>query len=370
VRVELAVRLARDLGLLDPALVREVTAGVASDDDLCTVHDRAYVDVVRSASLDPKAFGVSHGLGTEDDPVFRGMHEASAHVVGASLAAVRAVWSGESEHAVNLAGGLHHAMRASASGFCIYNDAAAAVAWALANGAERVAYVDVDVHHGDGVERLFWDEPRVLTISLHESPRTLFPGTGWPTDVGGVEAEGTAVNVALPPGTADEGWLRAFDSVVPRLLAAFRPSLLVSQHGCDSHFLDPLAHLALTVDGQRETYAAVHRLAHEHAGGRWVALGGGGYEHVEVVPRAWAHLVGEVVHRPVDPATLVPQGWRAYVLERLGRSGPARMTDGRTPVLRPWSAGHDADNDLLDRAVDATRRAVFPLHGLDPHLDL
>jgi acetoin utilization protein AcuC len=372
VRVELAVRLARDLGLLDPEAVREIAAPTATDAELFLVHDPEYVEIVRRLARDPRpgTGDPGHGLGTADDPVFAGMHEASAHVVGASLAAVRAVWSGQSMHGVNLAGGLHHAMRRSASGFCIYNDAAAAVRWALDAGAERVAYVDVDVHHGDGVERAFWDDPRVLTVSLHESPHTLFPGTGFPTDIGGLHAEGTAVNVALPPGTGDDGWLRAFDAVVPALLNAFGPSLLVTQHGCDSHFLDPLAHLTLTVDGQRASYAALHALAHEHAGGRWVALGGGGYEHVEVVPRAWAHLVGEIVHRPVDPTTAVPASWREYVLARLGRASPGRMTDGATPVLRRWSDGFDPDGDLLDRSVDATRRAVFPLHGLDAALDL
>ena len=181
----------------------------------------------------------------------------------------------------------------AASGFCVYNDAAVAIAWALAAGAERVAYVDVDVHHGDGVEAAFWDDPRVLTISLHESGRYLFPGTGSPNDVGGPGAEGRAVNVALPPGTGDDGWLRAFHAVVPPLLERFDPQLLVTQHGCDSHALDPLAHLELSVDGQRATYAALHDLAHRYAGGRWVALGGGGYALVQVVPRAWAHLVGD-----------------------------------------------------------------------------
>jgi acetoin utilization protein AcuC len=365
VRVELAVRLCRDLGLLDPPDVLQLTPTIASDDELAMVHDRDYIDVVRRGLADAR-----FGLGTSDDPVFDGMHEASARVVGASLAAVRAVWSGQVEHAVNLAGGLHHAMRGSASGFCVYNDPAAVVAWALAAGAQRVAYVDVDVHHGDGVERAFWDDPRVLTISLHESPRTLFPGTGYPSDVGGAGAPGCAVNVALPPGTADDDWLRAFDSVVPALLAAFDPQLLVSQHGCDSHFLDPLAHLALTVDGQRAAAAALHRLAHERTQGRWVALGGGGYEHVEVVPRTWAHLVGEVVHRPVDPRTAIPDSWQAYVQNRLGRAGPGRMTDGREPVLRRWADGHDPEHDPLDRTVDATRRAVLPLHGLDPDRDL
>lgn len=369
IRVELAMQLIRDFGLLDQPNVHELGAVHAADEDLLRVHSAEYLAAVRRAGESGDA-DLEHGLGTPDDPCFLDMHDASALVVGASLAAVQAVWDGSSDHAINLAGGLHHAMREAASGFCVYNDVAASIAWALDHDAERVAYVDVDVHHGDGVERIFWDDPRVLTISLHESPRTLFPGTGYPQDVGGKGAEGSAVNVALPPGTGDDGWLRAFDAVVPQLVAQFRPQLLVTQHGCDTHALDPLANLALTVDGQRASYARLHELAHQHTGGRWLAVGGGGYEHVLVVPRAWTHLVAEVVGRPIAPETAVPASWTAHVKERLGRVAPALMSDGRTPRPRAWAAGHAPDVDALDRAIDASRRAVFPLHGLDPYLDL
>ncbi len=198
------------------------------------------------------------------------MHEASALVAGATLAAAAAMWSGQAAHGANVAGGLHHAMRRAASGFCIYNDPAIAIRWLLEQGAARIGYVDIDVHHGDGVQAAFYDDPRVLTISLHEHPVTLFPGTGLPGETGGPQAEGTAVNVALPAGTGDAGWLRAFHAVVPPLLRAFRPDILVSQHGCDTHRLDPLAHLELTVDGQRAAHQALHELAHEVAGGRWL----------------------------------------------------------------------------------------------------
>jgi acetoin utilization protein AcuC len=231
------------------------------------------------------------------------MHHAAAHIVGASLEAFRRVWAGESLHAANITGGLHHAMRDRASGFCIYNDVAVGIQQLLDQGAQRVAYVDVDVHHGDGVERIFWDDPRVLTISLHETGQMLFPGTGFPRDLGGPEALGTAVNVALPPGTGDGGWLRAFHAVVPDLLREFAPEVLVTQHGCDSHVEDPLAHLSLTVDGQRAAYLALHDLAHEVCAGRWVATGGGGYALVEVVPRSWTHLLAIVGGRPLDPLT-------------------------------------------------------------------
>src|SRR5690606_7692692 len=170
-----------------------------------------------------------------------------------------------------------------ASGFCVYNDAALAIHALLEAGAERVAYVDVDAHHGDGVERVFWDEPRVLTVSVHESGRTLFPGTGYAQDCGGPAARGTAVNLALPAGTATDGWARAIEAVVPAVVRAFEPDAIVSQHGCDAHAVDPLTNLRVSVDGLRWAVRLLHELAHEVTGGKWLALGGGGYAVVDVV---------------------------------------------------------------------------------------
>jgi acetoin utilization protein AcuC len=363
VRVDLTMRLAAELGVTGGRL-RMVDAPFATLDQIATVHDAELIEAVERCGRTNRA-EVLLGLGTDDNPVFPGMHEAAAHVVGASLEAFRQVWSGESAHAANVTGGLHHAMRDRASGFCVYNDVAIGIQWLLDQGAERVAYVDVDVHHGDGVEQIFWDDPRVLTVSLHETGQMLFPGTGFPEDLGGEGAEGTAVNVALPPGTADAGWLRAFHAVVPDLVREFAPDVLVTQHGCDSHAADPLAHLMLSVDGQRAAYVALHELAHETAGGRWVATGGGGYALVEVVPRAWTHLLAIVGGAPLDPLTETPEAWRAFVRERTGVVAPTTLTDGRTPGYRPWSDGYDPDT-WLDRAVHATRKAVFPLHGLDP----
>ncbi len=368
-RVDLTMRLAGELGVVRRGAAGQglpvVDAPVASDELLLTVHDEAFVEAVQRTSEAPDRPDFEHGLGTEDNPAFKGMHHASAHIVGASVEAARRVWSGEVVHAANITGGLHHAMPGKASGFCVYNDAAVAIQWLLDNGAERVAYVDVDVHHGDGVETIFYDEPRVMTVSLHETGQMLFPGTGFPDATGGQDAEGTAVNVALPPGTADAGWLRAFHAVVPPLLHEFAPDVPVTQHGCDSHAEDPLAHLMLTVDGQRASYLALHDLAHEVCGGRWVACGGGGYAVVDVVPRAWTHLLAIVAGSPLAPETEIPEGWAEYVLHLLGQRGPMRMTDGRAPVYRDWREGYDPDA-WLDRAVNATRTAVFPLHGLDP----
>jgi acetoin utilization protein AcuC len=363
VRVDLTMRLATELGVLEG--LRAVPAPMADEDLIATVHEPALIEAVQRMSARPGPGEELRGLGTDDNPVFTGMHGAAAHVVGASVEAFRQVWTDQSRHSVNIAGGLHHAMRDRASGFCIYNDVAIGIQWLLDNGAEKVAYVDVDVHHGDGVEAIFWDDPRVLTISLHESGQFLFPGTGFAEDTGGPDALGTAVNVALPPGTGDAGWLRAFHAVVPALVREFAPDVLVTQHGCDSHADDPLADLTLSVDGQRAAYLGLHALAHEVCDGRWVATGGGGYALVQVVPRAWTHLLATVAGHPLDPETAIPAAWTEHVRELLGVTGPARLTDGREPSYRPWEEGYDPDS-WLDRQVHSTRTALFPLHGLDP----
>jgi len=365
VRVELTIELARALGVLDGPGVLVQRPEPATDAELEFVHDPGYIVAVRLAGRGqlPAQRARLFGLGTEDDPIFTGMHEASALVAGATLAAARATWTGTAQHGASIAGGLHHAMRASASGFCVYNDPAIAIAWLLAAGAERVAYVDVDVHHGDGVQAAFYNDPRVLTISLHETPAQLFPGTGRPSETGGPAAAGSAVNVALPAGTRDAGWLRAFHAIVPPLLRTFSPQILVSQHGCDTHWLDPLADLQLSIDAQRVAHAAVHQLAHETAGGRWLLTGGGGYELVQVVPRTWTHLLAEAAGRPIDPRAATPDSWRDYVTSRTGRQAPELMTEGSEPAYASFDSGYDPA-DPLDQAILATRAAVFPEHGL------
>ncbi|MEJ7757564.1 MAG: acetoin utilization protein AcuC [Nocardioidaceae bacterium] len=364
IRLELTMRLARDLGVIDGDEMVEVGAEAADDDTLATVHTPEYVDAVR-AVRGPADTNLMLGLGTADNPTFAHMHRASALVAGASIEAARRVWTGQALHAVNVSGGLHHAMPGLASGFCIYNDVALAISWLLANGAQRVAYIDVDAHHGDGVQEIFYHDPRVLTVSIHEGPQTLFPGTGLPTEVGGEGAEGSSVNIALPPGTADAGWLRAFHAVVPQVVAAFKPDIIVSQQGCDSHMDDPLTHLMLSVDGQRASYLAICDLADQVCGGRWVATGGGGYSVLDVVPRAWTHLLSIVAGRPLDPHTPTPEQWRARVQELRGRPAPLSMTDGRATANKPWADGYDPAS-WLDRSILAARTAVFPLHGLDP----
>jgi acetoin utilization protein AcuC len=360
VRLDLTVRLSRELGVLDG--LELITPHPATEAQLQTVHGAEYLDAVRVASHDPTFSG--YGLGTTDDPVFPGMYDASALIAGGSAQAAQAVWDGAYQHAVNIAGGLHHAMRDYASGFCVFNDVVLGIRTLLAAGAKKIAYVDIDVHHGDGVQTAFYDDARVLTISLHQDPRTLFPGTGFPDELGVGAAEGTVVNLALPPGTSDDGWLRAFRAVVPGVVRSFAPDVLVTQCGCDTHHEDPLANLELSVDGQRRAIADLHALAHDISGGRWVAFGGGGYGLVRCVPRTWTHLLAEATGNPIDPATAVPSAWHDYV-RGLGARGqlPHQMGEGREPDPIPWVPGGES---WLDRAIGATRRAAFPLLGLDP----
>ena len=329
VRVMLTRELIMAFGLVDDARVREIPARVATDEELVLVHTGRYVDAVKRAGAGERGEWWQFGFGPGDNPIFPDMHQASARVAGASLAAAEAVVSGGMDHAFNPAGGLHHAMPERASGFCVYDDPAIAIAWMLEKGVERVAYVDVDVHHGDGPQTIFYDDPRVLTISLHESGHYLFPGTGFVDESGQGEAEGTKVNVPLPPYTLDDSWLEAFEKVVPPLVKRFGPDVLVTQLGCDTHHTDPLAHLSLSTRAYREAARALHDLAHEVAEGRWVATGGGGYQWARVVPRAWTIYFAEMAGRDVPDE--IPESWLGLASRHADGEVPGRLSEEPPP---------------------------------------
>jgi acetoin utilization protein AcuC len=355
-RVILTRALIHDYGLVDGGRVREVPARDATDDELTLVHTERYVDVVKRAGDGERGDWMGFGFGPGDNPIFPRMHEASARVAGASLVAAEHVLAGGAEHTFNPAGGLHHAMPERASGFCVYDDPAIAIAWMLGNGASRVAYVDVDVHHGDGVQAIFYDDPRVLTISLHQTGRTLFPGTGFVGEIGSGDAAGTKVNVPLPPYTGDEAWLRAFEQVVPPLVTAWKPDVLVTQLGCDTHHTDPLAQLGLTTGAYRRTASMLHRLAHDAAGGRWVATGGGGYQWARVVPRAWTIAFAEMAGTQIPDE--LPESWIEAAEREARHEVPHRLSE--PPLATP------GNEDAAAAVVGEVRRKVFPYHGLTP----
>ena len=334
-RVKLAMDLIRETGLIEHAHL--VPPRSATIKELELVHSPDYIALVRRLSDPAQRRNVplhdidAAGFASPDNPISDLLHEGTSLVVGASLVAAEAIESGAARHAFSPSGGLHHAHRDRASGFCTYNDAAVACKW-LEDRGHRVAYIDVDVHHGDGVEGIFQSDPDVLTISLHESGRYLFPGTGFPQDSGVGAGKGFKANLPFEPYTWDDPWLEGFQRVVPAMLKRFKPTVLVTQDGCDSHYLDPLAHLANSTRIWPVVGRTFHELAHELCEGRWLALGGGGYAVDEVVPRAWTLLFAEMVERPDlaagvnDESAVIPQQqaqervWAALKrdLDRLG----------------------------------------------------
>jgi acetoin utilization protein AcuC len=320
VRLRMTIELCESLGLLKGYPF--VASDPATEEDLTTVHYASYVRRVEEASRGEGSFEEleHYGLGTQDNPIFPDLHRACAHVVGGVLRAARLVMNGGAEHALCISGGLHHALKWKASGFCIYNDAAVAIARLKEeHPGIKIAYVDTDVHHGDGVQWMFYDDPDVLTLSTHESGRYLFPGTGGIKELGGKGGHGYSINLPLEPFTQDDSFVECFEEVVPEVLRAFRPDLILSQNGCDAHDLDPLAHLSVTTYVYEHVPRRVHELAHELCEGRWVAVGGGGYDIWRVVPRAWTALWATLSHQELPDK--MPEDW----IEKWGKNSPVEL---------------------------------------------
>jgi len=292
----------------------------ASEDELLLVHVQEYIDAVKALSSEnPPAEWIQkaerYGLDTEDTPYFKSMHQVTSQIVGGSIEAAEAVLSGKAQHALHLGGGLHHAMPSKGSGFCVYNDASVAIAYIRERYNIKVLYVDTDVHHGDGVQWTFYTDPNVCTLSFHETGKYLFPGTGAVNERGDGEGYGLTINMPFEPYTEDDSWMENFNEVMERVVRFFKPDLILSQHGCDAHALDPLAHMHCSMRIYLEMPKTIHRLAHEYCDGRWVALGGGGYDVWRVAPRAWSlvwltmtdhPLIAELAHNPSLP---LPPSW-------------------------------------------------------------
>lgn len=283
---------------------------IATDDEILLVHDEKFVDIVQKAGKGklPPSSGEVYGIGTEDTPIFEGMHEASALLVGGTLTAVDAVMEGKARHALNLGGGLHHGFKGRASGFCVYNDSSVAIKYMQEKYNARVLYVDTDAHHGDGVQWAFYDDPSVCTLSIHETGRYLFPGTGKVTERGNGAGYGTSFNFPIDAFTEDESFLTIYHAAMKEITAFFKPDIILTQNGADAHYFDPLTHLYGTMNLYKEIPRVARELANEYCDGRWIAVGGGGYDIWRVVPRAWAHLWIEMSgqKQPVGP---LPENW-------------------------------------------------------------
>lgn len=317
-RLTLTVDLLRKAGALPDCSI--IAPAAATDEQLLSIHSAEYVNAVKALSApSPEEAAIlkagAYGLDTEDTPFFPNMHEVTAAIVGGSIRAVDEVMTGHAGHALHLGGGLHHAMPNKGWGFCVYNDASVAIQHAKQVYGARVLYIDTDVHHGDGVQWSFYSEPDVCTLSIHETGKYLFPGTGAVNERGEGTAFGTSINLPVEPYTEDGSWLECLEEVLTRVAAHFQPDLIVSQHGCDAHAYDPLSHVHCSMDIYKAMPRLIHRLAHQHCDGRWVALGGGGYDIWRVVPRAWGLLWLELSGHPLvaqlehEQALGLPSAW-------------------------------------------------------------
>ncbi|WP_232699857.1 acetoin utilization protein AcuC [Brevibacillus daliensis] len=307
-RLILTHELMQSLALISPENV--LSPRYATEEELLLIHDQQFIQTVRRQGMEETELPISasYGLGTEDVPIFRNMHEATSLIVGGTLVAVDEVMNARAHHVFNPAGGLHHAFRGRASGFCIYNDCSVAIAYIRKHWNARVLYIDTDAHHGDGVQWAFYDDPNVLTVSLHETGKYLFPGTGNVTERGDGQGYGYSINVPLDAFTEDDSFLEVYQSLIPRIARSFQPDIIVTQNGCDAHTYDPLTHLCCSMRIYQKIPRLAHTLAHELCEGRWVAVGGGGYDIWRVVPRAWTLLWSEMTDQPLTNRPL-PEEW-------------------------------------------------------------
>ncbi len=347
VRLKLAYELIRDYGLLNHPSVQFIAAQKADDEELALFHSREYLSILRQANDGSVRRGAFYyGLGPGDNPVFKGLYDWSLLLTGATIQAVDLVANGQKEIAFNIAGGLHHAQKSKASGFCYINDAAVGIT-RLINQGKRVAYVDIDAHHGDGVQKAFYETDQVLTISLHETGNTLFPGTGFEFEIGEGKGEGYSVNVPLLPFTEDEVYVWAFDEIVPPLVRGFSPDVVVTQLGVDSFYDDPLTNLQVTISGYEKVIRRLKEIAP-----RWVALGGGGYE-ISNVARAWAlawAIMNGVELNEDLPESYLEISGKLGIQDKKLRSGPSPRSQSRDSKI--WKEA--------ERVVDYLKKEVFP----------
>lgn len=353
VRLKLTYELLKAYGVFGMENVRLVEAEPCTRDEAELVHTPEYLDVLKGIDEDLPAHSIyRYGLGPGDNPVFRGVYAGSMLATGASVQAARFVANGECAGAFNIAGGLHHAMPGRASGFCYINDPAVAIAVLVGMGT-KVAYIDIDAHHGDGVQSIFYDSGRVLTISLHESGHYLFPGTGGVEESGEGAGKGYSVNVPLQPGSGDDAFTFAFFEVVPPLIHAYRPDVIVAQLGCDTFESDPLTHLRLSTHGFTRMVRGIAGL-----GVPWVGLGGGGYS-VPNVARAWT--LAYSIMAGIELPDALPDSYLKLFSEG---KGPETLTLNDPEPTRETAEEKKIERAFAEDTVRRVRKLIFPEHGI------
>ena len=346
IRLKLTFELMKSIGMLSSPTIKICEPRKATRDELLLFHDESYIDLVGRMSMTGSGF-----LDMGDTPAFKGCYDASALAVGASLTAVDLVMSRDSAHAMNIAGGLHHAHPSRASGFCIFNDPAVSIAYLKQKySVDRILYLDVDAHHGDGVMYGFYSDEGVLDVDFHEDGHHLFPGTGFTDEVGAGRGAGVKINVPLSPFTGDEAYMRLFKEIVPPAVRKYRPKIMLIQCGADSHANDLLAHLQLTTRSYCEIAAICHDLAHEVSDGRLVIFGGGGYNPSNVA-RAWSLIAATLAD--FTPPSDAPKEWRGLFEAVIGEEAPRKISsvgEGKNTLEDvPVNYGKDVLKDLKSR---------------------
>ncbi|WHY76481.1 acetoin utilization protein AcuC [Neobacillus sp. WH10] len=356
-RLKLTIDLLNKLNALDPGQI--IPPKMASEEELALIHDRSYIEAVKKAGQGQlqNEIAENYGLGTEDTPIFPNMHEASSLLVGGTLTAVDQVMTGKALHALHLGGGLHHGFRGKASGFCIYNDSSVAIKYLQEKYNARVLYVDTDAHHGDGVQWSFYDDPNVCTLSIHETGRYLFPGTGHINERGQGKGYGYSFNIPVDAFTEDDSWLHAYTQSIKEVAEFFKPDVILTQNGADSHYYDPLTHLSATMKIYREIPKLAHEIAHQYCNGKWIAVGGGGYDIWRVVPRAWALIWLEMTENSNCYGSL-PEEW----LNQWQKESPVILSkewddpvDLYTPIPRKA--------EITEKNLLTLEKALYPIRN-------
>lgn len=341
IRYKLMYELTNACGLFHLPSTRLIRPGPCTEEDLATVHSVDYIEAVKyGANRIPEWDLISFGLGTDDNPMSPQVYEKSLLAVGASLQAAKLVESGECDLAFNIAGGQHHAFRNRASGFCYFNDVAVVI-WHLLNQGYRVAYIDIDAHHSDGVQEIFYRTDQVLTISIHESGEYLFPWSGFEREIGLGEGEGYTVNIPLLPYSDDDVFWQAFHEIVPALLECFQPDVFVTQLGVDTFQTDPLTTLSVTTNGFCRVLEELKRLSP----GKWVALGGGGYDVLHV-PRAWTLAWG--IMNDIELPERLPDQYYTLIQATMNNNGTRNLRDAPLAV----------DPNIQERNLAALQRTL------------
>ncbi len=349
IRLAHTYELVRQSGLLESPNANLIAPREATEAELTRVHSDDYLQAVKTLAVGSENGGIPYGFGPGDNPIYDGIYQAQALSAGSAMVAMELVESDDYDVAFAPAGGLHHAMPTRASGFCVFNDPAMAIQ-AMVDAGRRVVYIDIDCHHGDGVQHIFYDSDQVLTISLHESGQFLFPGSGFVGDIGTGMGEGFSVNVPLAPHTGDAVYATAFDAIVTPLTRAFQPDVIVTQLGMDTHVFDPITHLRLTTQGFARTVAKLSELADE--AGKWIALGGGGYD-LGAVARGWSMAFAVMSEQRIPDA--IPESFDAI-------EGIVKFADVPPGDPEPVMASQIAA--FADRSIEEITTALFPRFGI------